>query len=64
MLNEVSTNTISSGWIHHLSRRSVVRAARSPTDPTVATVLMCSSTYLFLELLTADPRHERKRDDG
>src|SRR5712692_9095187 len=63
MLKPVSTSTINSGWTHHLSSRSVVRAAPSPTESTVATALISNSTYFFLELLTLQPRHEWKRHD-
>src|SRR5207237_903690 len=64
MLKPVNTRTISSGSTHHLSCRSVARAARPPTDSTVATALICSSTSaLFGSSLAAQSRHERKRHD-
>src|SRR6266852_6395123 len=64
MLNPVSTRTISSGSTHHLSCRSVARVARSPTDSTVATAFICSSTSTFsVESLAPQSRHEWERHD-
>src|SRR6266851_2534957 len=64
MLKPVSTSTISSGWTHHRSRRSLTVTVRSPTDSTVATALISSSTSsFFLGLLSLHARHEWKRHD-